>query len=210
MYNKKETGKSSRTKLMVILVLALGIITASVVGLQGSLAWIADKSDTANNEFELEPITHEIIQEKSGSTLSSVSIKNTSDTKPSYIRATLVVNWNELDSNGDLTNAVYGLAPIEGTDYTLNWNTSDWVEYPVGSDIYYFNNSVDSGDTTAAFFTNFKQISSENQPDGYGLAVEVLVQSIQASGLDKNGNKPVELAWGVDIDNGSVKAATIN
>ena len=195
--------------LKITLVVVFAILATIAVTVGGSLAFIADTTDRADNNFELEQITNEIIQEKSGNTLTSVSVKNTSETKASYIRAMLIVNWNELDVNGELTNAIYGMAPIEGTDYSLTYNTSDWVEYPVGSGIYYYNDDVASGDTTEPFITNFKQISTENQPDGYGLSVEVLVQSIQATGLDSKGNKPVELAWDVDIDNGTVKDATI-
>lgn len=199
----------NKGKLKITLVVVFAILATIAVTVGGSLAFIADTTDRADNNFELEQITNEIIQEKSGNTLTSVSVKNTSETKASYIRAMLIVNWNELDVNGELTNAIYGMAPIEGTDYSLTYNTSDWVEYPVGSSIYYYNDDVASGDTTEPFITNFKQISTENQPDGYGLSVEVLVQSIQATGLDSKGNKPVELAWDVDIDNGTVKAATI-
>lgn len=199
----------NKGKLKITLVVVFAILATIAVTVGGSLAFIADTTDRADNNFELEQITNEIIQEKSGNTLTSVSVKNTSETKDSYIRAMLIVNWNELDVNGELTNAIYGMAPIEGTDYSLTYNTSDWVEYPVGSGIYYYNDDVASGDTTEPFITNFKQISTENQPDGYGLSVEVLVQSIQATGLDSKGNKPVELAWDVDIDNGTVKEATI-
>lgn len=199
----------NKGKLKITLVVVFAILATIAVTVGGSLAFIADTTDRADNNFELEQITNEIIQEKSGNTLTSVSVKNTSETKASYIRAMLIVNWNELDVNGELTNAIYGMAPIEGTDYSLTYNTSDWVEYPVGSGIYYYNDDVASGDTTEPFITNFKQISTENQPDGYGLSVEVLVQSIQATGLDSKGNKPVELAWDVDIDNGIVKDATI-
>lgn len=199
----------NKGKLKITLVVVFAILATIAVTVGGSLAFIADTTDRADNNFELEQITNEIIQEKSGNTLTSVSVKNTSETKASYIRAMLIVNWNELDVNGELTNAIYGMAPIEGTDYSLTYNTSDWVEYPVGSGIYYYNDDVASGDTTEPFITNFKQISTENQPDGYGLSVEVLVQSIQATGLDSKGNKPVELAWDVDIDNGTVKDATI-
>ena len=199
----------NKGKLKITLVVVFAILATIAVTVGGSLAFIADTTDRADNNFELEQITNEIIQEKSGNTLTSVSVKNTSETKASYIRAMLIVNWNELDVNGELTNAIYGMAPIEGTDYSLTYNTSDWVEYPVGSGIYYYNDDVASGDTTEPFITNFKQISTENQPDGYGLSVEVIVQSIQATGLDSKGNKPVELAWDVDIDNGTVKDATI-
>ena len=199
----------NKGKLKITLVVVFAILATIAVTVGGSLAFIADTTDRADNNFELEQITNEIIQEKSGNTLTSVSVKNTSETKASYIRAMLIVNWNELDVNGELTNAIYGMAPIEGTDYSLTYNTSDWVEYPVGSGIYYYNDDVASGDTTEPFITNFKQISTENQPDGYGLSVEVLVQSIQATGLDSKGNKPVELAWDVDINNGTVKDATI-
>lgn len=36
-----------------------------------------------------------------------------------------------------------------------------------------------------------------------------LSSGIQAEGVDKLGNKPIELAWNVDIEAGALKAATI-
>ena len=51
--------------------------------------------------------------------------------------------------------------------------------------------------------------NAEKAPEGYSLAVEIIASAIQAEGQDSKGNKPVELAWGVDIDGGRLKAATI-
>ena len=47
-------------------------------------------------------------------------------------------------------------------------------------------------------------------PNGdYHLVIEILTQTIQSEGVDSKGNKPIELAWGVDIENGQLKSATI-
>ena len=46
------------------------------------------------------------------------------------------------------------------------------------------------------------------EKDGYTLHVEIVSQSIQAEGTNAKGEKPVQLAWGVTIEDGSVTAYT--
>ena len=57
-------------------------------------------------------------------------------------------------------------------------------------------------------FTDCAPVAA-NVPEGYSLSVEILAQTIQADGVDAKGNKPIELAWGVDIVDGNVVAASI-
>ena len=45
--------------------------------------------------------------------------------------------------------------------------------------------------------------------NGYHLTIDIMAQTIQAKGVDAKGNKPIELAWGVDIEGGQLKDATI-
>ena len=49
------------------------------------------------------------------------------------------------------------------------------------------------------------------EPKGdYVLHFEIAASSIQADGFDDKDNKPIELAWGVDIEKGVIKDASIN
>lgn len=190
-------------------ILSLAVIAILMLSITGTLAYIALNTKDLVNEFVLVEIPNEIIS-SSDTELSNVTIKNTSTDKDAYIRATVVASWAETDEDGNITDAVWGIAPEEGVDYTINWETTGWKEYPSDSGIRYYTSKVSAGAETSILFTDCIEIDSGNKPDGYELTIEILAQSIQADGVDSDSNKPIELTWGVDIVDNDVVAATIN
>ena len=114
-----------------------------------------------------------------------------------YVRLALIISWK--DSAGD----VYGEQPFSGTDYTLVYNTDDWL-YDSVSGYYYCTSPVESGALSPAFMDAdegqmLKQIKTG--PEGYTLNVEILAQTVQAVGTTDAGT-PIEPAiydaWGID------------
>ena len=59
----------------------------------------------------------------------------------------------------------------------------------------------DSSFDSAKLITSCEQVGSA--PTGYALSVEIITQTIQADGVDSNGEKTVVLAWGIQ-NGGSV------
>ncbi|MBE6709338.1 MAG: hypothetical protein E7578_08885 [Ruminococcaceae bacterium] len=139
-------------------------------------------------------------------------VRNESDTE-AYIRAAVTVNWKKVSANEGEADYVYAIAPVEGVDYSMEWNTNKrWIkhEYSNGEVIYYQVSPVgpkvgnDYADSYP-LFNNFKQLSTENQPEGYELVVEVVGSGIQSTPVEV-----VEEQWGVTISGGNITGVTTN
>lgn len=195
-------------------ILAAAICLMLTAAVTGSLAYLKSETTQVENTFELVGVPNEVLENLNGNQKNNVRIKNNSDSEAAYIRATVVATWVKLDSNGKPTSTVYGEKPVENVDYSIAWTKDDWKEYPTGSGVYYYGKSVKPEEQTGELFANCAPIilskgKTLNQPDGYQLSIEIMAQSIQADGTDENGNKPIELAWGVDIVDRKVVPATI-
>ena len=199
---KKLRSDSMFNRLAFVALIA--IFTLVVFEANTSLALLTD-SGNIGESYRMEEVVH-TINAVNGS---EASVTNNTMTEDSYIRAMFVVNWRELDTESNATNVVWGTPPVRGKDFDLDVNSTDWVEYPTDSGIYYWTDRVASGETTGKLFENFELLNTAEVPAGYKLCVDVIAQSIQADGFDSKGNRPVEIAWGVDIVNGSVVEATL-
>ena len=161
--NKSKTPKRKSTVLLVSL-LALCI----TVG--GTLAYLATHTDSVVNTFTPSTVTTAVTENFDGTTKTNVKIQNTGDTT-AYIRAAVVVTWQDADGN------VYGQEPVKGEDYSISWTKSGWVEAADG--FYYYTEPVAAGASTGELFTNCSSGAGE-VPDGYYLAVEILGSGIQS------------------------------
>ncbi|MBE6964195.1 MAG: hypothetical protein E7443_06330 [Ruminococcaceae bacterium] len=204
MYQGKRLIPVSHHKKTLWLLVSLALLLTVTVG--GTIAFLFQETGELENEFQLEEIATEVVIEDG-----KVSIKNTGDTRAAYIRAKVVANWIKEDAGDPTapTATVYGSAPEEGEDYSFtSFNPeSKWVEYPADSGTFYYCEPVQANASTAVLLSGLTVLTEA--PAGYTLSVEVVAQAIQADGTDSNGNKPVELAWSVDIAGGTVGAATI-
>ena len=183
----KKTKKPAALLASLVMLLAVAVV--------GTAAFLTTHSAEVKNTFTPSKVPNKVVETFNGSTKSNVKIKNEGDV-PAYIRVALVATW----VNEKLE--VYGEQPA----YSVVLETdSGWVK---SGDYYYYTLPVGAGETTN---TLFKTITpSGTAPSGYSLSVEILSQSIQADGVDAKGNKPIELAWGVDITaEGKVVEATI-
>ena len=181
-------GKRYRkTKKPAMLLVSLIMVLTVAVG--GSLAYLVTKTDPVENTFTVEQVPITVDESFSGSTKSDVKIKHKGDSetgRDAYVRAAVVVNW--VDGEGN----VYNQKPVKGTDYTLEMNNDSWAEK---KGYWYYLKPLAPGKETAALVKECKDLNTA--PDGYQLSVEILAQSIQADGVDPDGNAPVKLAWGV-------------
>lgn len=157
--NRKSTVLLSA--LVLILVLFAGVTTAFLIAGAGSVT----------NTFRSSQVACKVNEEFDGTTKTNVTISNTGDTE-AYIRAAIVVTWKDPE-NGN----VYGAMPVEGKDYTMELDLSNWI---VGTDrYYYYKNAVQPGDETEILITKCEAVPS-NAPAGYGLNVEILGSAIQS------------------------------
>ena len=195
MYQGKRMKKSKKTMtLLASLVLVLGIVVA------GTVAFLVTNTNPVVNTFTPSRVPNQVVENFDGTTKSNVAIQNTGDIS-AYIRVAVIANWVNKDGE------IYGEQPVLGRDYTISPETigNGWVK---SGDYYYYTQSVPKGETTAVLFDSIAPVEGK-APAGYSLSIEILSQTIQADGVDAKGNKPIELAWGVDIVDGNVIAASI-
>ena len=191
MYNGRHMkSKIKNNQKSIIMLVALVLILTVSVG--GTLAYLQTKTDSVTNTFTPSKVTVYVDEEYNGSTKENVKIKNTGDTE-AWIRAVVVVTWQDVNGN------VYGQQPVEGTDYTINYNLNDgWVKGADG--FYYWNKPVLSDDEAPNNCSTGVLISSCTANDTvtvddttYYLNVEILGSGIQS--------KPAEAVDSWDVEN---------
>lgn len=183
--------------MLVSLLLLLGITAG------GTVAFLAASDGPVENTFTPSKVTTWVNEDTTTTpgTKKDVKIKNTGDTT-AYIRAAVVVTWQDADGN------IYGQRPVEGTDYAITWSgTAANGGWKKGEDgFYYYLKPVFAGDNTATLFTDCAPVAGK-APEGYSLAVEIVGSGIQsvpddvvqeewsngkvAIAIDSNGNLAV-------------------
>lgn len=193
---KKRNSRYSKKSVTILITLAL--VLAIAVG--ATVAYIFMSTRSVENKFEPASVTTYVSEETANGEKTEVKIQNTGNVD-AYIRAAVVITWQDSEGN------VYGQMPVAGTDYEINYDLSNgWKQ---GNDtFYYWTSPVAKDDYTGKLITLCKQLA-DAPAEGYGLNVEILSSGIQAEGVDKLGNKPIELAWNVDFEDGEIIAATI-
>ena len=165
MKNKKTFNK----RKAIIAILSIFGMLAVAIG--GTIAFLTDDTGPLNNIFNRSVVSSTVNETFSNDVKSNVSIQNTGDTT-SYIRAAIVVTWKNAE-NG----AVYARKPVEGTDYYIELNTTDWF---VGSDGFYYHKEPVEKGTSTKILINSCYPKEGQTPEGYGLNVEILGSAIQS------------------------------
>lgn len=194
----KQHFKTKHIAAIVSVVLVLS------VALGGTLAYLLTATDAIKNTFTSSQVTSLVVEDPfNGQTKSNVKIQNTGDIS-AYIRADIVVTWMHVGEDGNVS--VLSEKPVLGTDYTMILD-SGWKE---NGGYYYWPAEVAAGSKTGNLIES-ATMKQTKTVDGnvYTISIEILSSAIQAQGTDAKGNKPIELAWGVDISGGNVVAATI-
>lgn len=179
-YDSRDKKTSSRDKGTArfrwrkefVLLVSVFVMIAGVVG--GTIAYLTSHAEITNN-FTMAHVDCVVNNNQ--------TITNTSDI-PAYIRAAVVVTWQ--DTNGK----IYGKAPVEGTDYTVNLGTS-WESR--GDGYYYSAGAVEVGETLSL---TVNTSDAGKAPEGCTLNVEILAEAIQAAPDSARQN-----AWGYSTNN---------
>lgn len=184
MYRKKHLAASENRPLpkkkVSLLLVSLVLIAAIAVG--STVAFIATSTEPITNIFNPANVTIDIDESFVDGVKTDVQVKNTGNTD-AFIRAKIVVTWKDADGNVSATK------PVEGTDYTMTLNETDWF---LGSDgFYYCKTSVaPNGGSTPVLIEKCEKTGTP--PDGYDLSVEII-----ASGIQSTPASAVEEAWKV-------------
>lgn len=155
------------------------------IGTGAVLAYIATQTPPLENTLEPGSVSCSVNETFDGTVKSDVSIQNTGNTA-AFIRAAVVINWQ---SKGENTQ-ILAKAPLAGTDYTIAYSDSGWVQ---GSDgFWYCETSVLAGESTPNLIQSVSPVG--DPPAGYSLCVEIVATAIQAQPIST-----VQTAWGVTV-----------
>lgn len=174
-----------KTTILLVSVFAMVIM---VIG--ASLSFLKTQKGPLVNEFASSYVTSEVVEEFDNKVKSNVKIQNTGDIA-AYIRAAVIVTWEDEDKN------VYPQMPVAGVDYTIELSDNSW-DIETSDGYYYYTKPVASKDYTEVLINEVKPVDSKT-PEGYKLSVEILGDAIQSL-----PTKAVESSWGVTVTNGQI------
>lgn len=164
---RKLSGK------LVILVLALALLSGSVLG---TLAYLSAVSDQVTNTFSAGKVTNNPTEEFDGTTKSSIIIENKGNI-PVFIRVRLVTY--RVDDEG---KHIAGEATVP--DFTPG---TDWFRE---GDFYYYKNAVAVDGKTSNLLGTSITLRQYTDADGGKQVIEVISESIQS-----DPTSVVEEAW---------------
>ncbi|MDY5219816.1 MAG: hypothetical protein SPH82_04445 [Eubacteriales bacterium] len=165
--------KMKKTKRILLLALVVAILAC---GVGGTIAYLITNTGSVVNTFQPAYVTSEVQETFNTNVKSEVKIKNTGNVS-AYIRAAIVITWQDADDN------TMPAQPVAGKDYTLDLNagteTGQWTK---AGDYYYYNSVVAAKGTTNNLINSCSPIYT-NYTDGRKLCVEVIGSAIQAEGM---------------------------
>ena len=172
-----------RFRKSLVLLVSLAVLAFAAVG--GVMAYLSAQTESVVNTFTPASVAVEVtegsFEQGTSTTKTDVAVANTGDTE-AYIRAAVVVTWQDADGN------VYGKAPVEGEDYTIEYSSD--LRWALGSDgFYYWTEPVEAGESTGVLISKCSVLAAA-PADGYTLHVEIL-----GSGIQSKPASTVQSAW---------------
>ncbi len=176
--NKSSNRKTIKTmSKLATIILVVSIVLTVAVG--GTIAYIVTSTDSVENTFTPGKVSCEVVETISGGSKTSVTVKNTGNTK-AYIRCAVIANT--IDGNGNVTGAADVSSALCGSGWSF------------GSDgFYYYSSAIDPNSSTGELLRSSIDLT--------GIQVTILADAIQAEGEDANGKTPAEDAWGITFGN---------
>lgn len=187
MDHSKLTKRAGRGKRLALLAAAAALALCMSVG--SVVAYLATSSGAPlRNVFGPARVACEVTERFDGTEKSEVSVKNTGSVR-AYIRAAILVNWVSAEDA-----EVFSAAAPTAKDYSVTYNTTDWV-YREEDGYYYYRDPVEPGEATAVLIQKCVPLT---QRSGYRLSVDVVASAIQAEGTTADGVPAARDAWGID------------
>lgn len=165
---KGKYSRERRRRPALWAALALALVLTLTAG--GTVAYLFTNTDAVTNTFTPAKTSIDVPEEFDGKVKKNVTVQNTGDIDV-YIRAMIVVTWQDKDGN------VYATAPVKGTDYTISLgNNTGWT---AGADgYYYYGSALKPSASTGKLIDTCKPVAGR-EPKDYTLVVDVLAQAIQ-------------------------------
>lgn len=187
-----NNSKFNASKKRIILIISV-IVVAIAIAACGTLAWLTYRANPEVNSFETGDIACQVVETFTNDVKTDVKVQNIGNAD-AYVRAALVINWVDEDGN------VYGSAPVENSDYTIQLDTENWFKASDG--YYYCKAKVAPGNESAVLINRCQKSDGAIAPEGYHLQVKVIASAIQADPAEA-----VQDAWkSVAVNNGQLIA----
>jgi hypothetical protein len=166
---KQHIASASPLFWVVLIVVILGL---SFGGVSAYLTW---SSDGVENQFVTAEHPQATVSSAQGENGTDYTISVTDPGYAVYLRATVIVNWENENVNPKTNDHnILAAMPVLGTDYILTLH-KNWTE---GSDGFYYYQPKIQDNAPIPFVT----VNELVPKDGYNLKVTVLAQTIQAVG----------------------------
>ena len=201
-----KTDKVKKLNKKAVVLVAFAVLLV-VVAVGGTFAWLISKPDMLNNSFTVGTVSVEVDEELDGNAKKNVTIKNTGSSD-AYIRATVVYNW--VNANGDM---LYGEPPYENIDYSVSYNTTDWIQ---GSDGYWYYKYKVASNASTKNLINTLTPTADKGPHGqydtdsseWASALQFyLGVNIVGAGIQANPSTTAESEWGVTVNSDGTLSA---
>jgi hypothetical protein len=183
MDHKVNTGKSWRVAALAVL-----ITVAIMASVDATVAYLFTNTDSAENAFVPAVVACVVQDDYLDNITSDVRVKNTGTTE-AYVRVAVVINWQ------DAKDDVIGRTPVEGVDYTVTFNETDWFFY---EGFWYCKEPVAVGYVSKVLVEELEPAPLD-LPEGYHLSVEFVASAVQSQ-----PDAAVQEAWGVDVEDGTL------
>lgn len=189
-YRRKHTKRTHRARRLTLALTVLLLV--ALLGAGTTLAFLSTGTQEAENVFTPGEVTCEVEENFDGTVKTNVAVTNTGNTD-AYIRAAVVATWVRTDGG---SREVLAKKPVEGTDYSISFNETDWTQ---GTDGYWYcKKPVAAGASSAVLIQRCEQTAEG--PDGCVLSVEIIASAVQAS-----PTSVVEQQWNVTVNGSEVK-----
>lgn len=172
----------SRKKTILLFGFPILLITLGI-----TYALLFDKTEPVTNKFRAASIYNpSIIEDFTAGSLikKNVKISMSEASYQSYIRAKVIINWQ--DDNGNVLIDT----PIEGVDYSISYTLGKWMQS--GDGYFYYKYPVN--DETEVLINEAK-VLKKSPKNGYKLNIEVVAQAVQSIPQDA-----VVESWNVLVD----------
>jgi len=180
--------KSYKTRRKIVLTV-LSICLVLVISAGATVAYLLDRTSNVQNSFEPGRIVIRVNEQFENNVKRDVKIQSVQTSENGsnidcYIRVAVVINWFK-------DGQVYGKEPIEGTDYTIVFNDSNYYDEQIPDlkhwkretdGYWYYDYRVAPGEMTDPLIITCEPLQSSSAPERYTLNVQIIAQAIQADG----------------------------
>ena len=190
---RHEHNQKIRKPVIGILLL----VAVLSMGIGGVAAYLSTQTGPVTNTFTAATGTQPtIVETMENNVKSNVSVNVGDPGYAVYVRAAVVVTWQDDQGN------VLAKAPVANTDYSITMNETDWFQH---GGFWYYQEMISSGSTQPLI----SSCEVKAAKGDYHLNVEIIAQTIQALGCTDDGDIPaVQDAWGVYVDANNELSAT--